>query len=89
MITIKVLSPRWHDRTVLVRSWGLGKENRIVIQDARFKPIKKTFNELTHYPFDFMYNRDRTKRLKMYAIPLSEFESAPDKSPKQLTLIGE
>lgn len=36
MVLIPIIAPRWHDRTVLVADWKLGKENMIRINHASF-----------------------------------------------------
>lgn len=77
---ITVLSPRWHDRMVLIASWRVVEGlNRIKMPKARNHPdYYMTGFKIRQYPTEVLMSR-AGKAYKVYAVPLADLEECTDK----------
>lgn len=73
MNRIEILEPRWHDRTILVADWKIGRENQIVIKNHNFpEPFYMEGDKLKSYPVQMVKTKGGDNKVPMRVVPLND-----------------
>lgn len=72
---IRIIAPRWHDRTILVADYKIGRENEIVIEHHEFsQPFYMLGSTLKSFPTQIVKSK-QGNNIVMRVIPLSELST--------------
>lgn len=71
MNRLEIIAPRWHDRTLLLADWKIGKVNQIVVKHHEYpEPFYATGDELRKFPVEEIKSK-AGHMIPMRVVPLS------------------
>lgn len=75
MNRIRILEPRWKDRTLLIADWKIGADNQIVVENKNYpQPFYASGEKLKTYPIQMIQTKSGSNA-PMRIVPLAELST--------------